>query len=424
MLRVFRATMRNLLVLIDGLADTPQASLGGKTPLEASNTPVIDKLGRDGRVGQVRTVPKGQPPETLVALFTILGYPPGAYLTGRGYFEALAAGIALGEGEWAFRLQLVSMKGSTLVDPRAGGISDEEGRELLAALESQFSHGGIRYVPGRRHNHLVIVEGTHFEHCTTHSPFALAGKDCAEFMPAGAGSEILRKLMDEADSALARHPLNKAREAKGLLPANAIWPWGGGTHVEAPGFKKTFGLDGALASYSPLVRGVGVAIGLRVMMPGDAPERMGDPSGRLAPVAADPPVPTTETEEIKRVLESVRGALGQTGLVVAHFTQPDEHSHAGDAQAKVKSIEAIDRHFFKPLAKELEKAGDVRMTVVPTLMSRVETRQHDERPVPFFMWGQGVENTERLTFTEANAEASRLRIDDGTRLMDFIMNGI
>lgn len=417
--------MRNLLVLIDGLADTPQASLGGKTPLEAANTPVIDKLGQAGRVGLLRTVPKGQAPETLAALFTVLGYPPGPYLTGRGYYEALAAGIALGEGEWAFRLQLVSEKAGVLVDPRGGGISAEEGRELLAALEAQAPHKHVRYVAGYRHNHLLVIEGTDFKGCETHSPFGLTGQPAASSMPAGPGSDVLRKLMEEAQGVLSRHEVNRAREQKKLKPANAIWPWSGGTHVEAPGFKKTFGLEATMVSFSPMFRGVAVATGIRVVSPGGAQDQLGEPSGRMAPV--DPLAPErrlTETEEIKRLLESVRGALADSGLVIAHFTQPDERSHDGDAAAKVKSIEAIDRHFFKPLAKDLEKSGDVRLTVVPTLMSRVDTRQHDERPVPFLMWGQGVENSEKLTFTEANAEGSRLKIDDGTRLIDFIMNGI
>ena len=63
-------------------------------------------------------------------------------------------------------------------------------------------------------------------------------------------------------------------------------------------------------------------------------------------------------------------------------------------------------------------------SIVPTLMSRVETRQHDERPVPFLMWGQGVESRWQLTLTESNAEETGIKIDDGTRLIDYIMNGL
>lgn len=84
----------------------------------------------------------------------------------------------------------------------------------------------------------------------------------------------------------------------------------------------------------------------------------------------------------------------------------------------------IDRYFFKPVLKVLDKATDVRLTVVPTLMSRVDNRQHDDRPVPFMMWGPGVESRSQLTLTEANAEGAGIKIDDGTRLIDYVMNGL
>src|SRR5690606_14900047 len=132
----------------------------------------------------------------------------------------------------------------------------------------------------------------------------------------------------------------------------------------------------------------------------------------------------TETEEITRIRESAEQAIASHQLVIAHFSSPDEHSHQGDPKGKVRAIELLDKHFFKPLAKQLETVKDIRLTVVPTLMSRCETRQHDERPVPFMMWGEGVESRWQLTLTESNAEETGIKIDDGTRLIDYIINGL
>jgi 2,3-bisphosphoglycerate-independent phosphoglycerate mutase len=132
----------------------------------------------------------------------------------------------------------------------------------------------------------------------------------------------------------------------------------------------------------------------------------------------------TETEEIGEIRTSAEKALEGSQLVIAHFSAPDEHSHLGDAKGKVRAIELLDKHFFKPLAKMLEQVKDIRLTVVPTLMSRCETRQHDERPVPFMMWGEGVESRWQLTLTESNAEETGIKIDDGTRLIDYIINGL
>lgn len=413
--------MRYLLVVIDGLADTPLAALGGKTPLESASTPALDKLASAGRLGTIRTIPRDNPPETLAALFTLLGYPPGPYLTGRGYYEALATGLMLGEGEWCFRLQFVTLADRKVVDPRAGGLTEAEGRELMRALEQHFKQSRVRFVQGYGHNHLLVVEGADFTGLSTVSPFNVVDLPLTEHRPEGPNADLLNKLMDEAPNVLAKHEVNRVRVDLKQNPANGIWLWGGGTTVEVPGFQKTFGLDTALVSYSSLLRGVGVATGIRVITPGDTP-LVPDPSGRMSKVGGDDRK-AVMMEEIGRIRESTLAALGQHQFVITQFSYPDDYSHQGDAPAKVRAIELIDKHFFKPLAKSLEKE-DVRMTVVPTLMSRVETRQHDDRPVPFLMWGPGVESRAQLTLTEANAEQSGIKIDDGTRLIDYIMNGL
>ncbi|MCC6465349.1 MAG: hypothetical protein IT463_08440 [Planctomycetes bacterium] len=416
--------MRYLIALVDGLADTPLPALGGKTPLETATAPTLDKLATSGRLGAIRTVPRDHAPETLAALFTLLGYPPGPYLTGRGYYEALAAGLILGEGEWCFRLQFVTTADGKLADARAGGLTDAEGAELLRALEANLRVPGLRLVPGSGHNHLALLEGTDFRGLSSVNPFNVVDLPFAEHLPEGPGAELLRKIMTEAGPVLAKHEINRVRLDLKQNPANAVWLWGGGTAVEVPGFMKTFGLDAALVSYSSLVRGVGVAAGMKVMLPGESP-LVPDPSGRLKRVEGDEQARrATETDEITRALETVRKALAAHSMVVVHFSYPDDYSHVGDAQGKVRAIELLDRHFFKPLQPELEQAGDVRLVVLSTLMSRVETRRHEEGPVPFLMWGPGVESRWQLTLTESNANETGIRIEDGTRLVDYIINGL
>ena len=53
---------KRLLLVPDDMADEPQAALGGKTPLEAARTPVIDALARSGICGLAKTVPDGMAP--------------------------------------------------------------------------------------------------------------------------------------------------------------------------------------------------------------------------------------------------------------------------------------------------------------------------------------------------------------------------
>src|SRR6185295_3182464 len=47
------------IIIPDGAADEPLAELGGKTPLEAAETPNMDRLAALGRMGLARTVPEG-----------------------------------------------------------------------------------------------------------------------------------------------------------------------------------------------------------------------------------------------------------------------------------------------------------------------------------------------------------------------------
>ncbi|HMK92270.1 MAG TPA: cofactor-independent phosphoglycerate mutase, partial [Thermoleophilia bacterium] len=48
---------KRVLLVPDGMADEPQAALGGRTPLEAAVTPAMDSLARGGICGLARTVP-------------------------------------------------------------------------------------------------------------------------------------------------------------------------------------------------------------------------------------------------------------------------------------------------------------------------------------------------------------------------------
>lgn len=89
--------MKRILVICDGMADSPVGALGGKTPLEVAGTPGMDRLAASGRAGLVRTVPAGHYPGSETAIMTILGCPPDRLPAGRGPLEALGLGYMPGE---------------------------------------------------------------------------------------------------------------------------------------------------------------------------------------------------------------------------------------------------------------------------------------------------------------------------------------
>ncbi len=75
--------MKYLVLLCDGMADTPVPELGGKTPMEAAQKPNMDALAREALVGTAKTVPDGMKPGSDVANLSALGYHPADCYTGR-----------------------------------------------------------------------------------------------------------------------------------------------------------------------------------------------------------------------------------------------------------------------------------------------------------------------------------------------------
>ena len=85
------------------MADWPVEELGGKTLLQAANTPYMDKLARMGRNGKLITVAPGFHPGSEVANMSVLGYNLPKVYEGRGPLEAASIGVELAEGEFALR---------------------------------------------------------------------------------------------------------------------------------------------------------------------------------------------------------------------------------------------------------------------------------------------------------------------------------
>jgi hypothetical protein len=56
---------------------------------------------------------------------------------------------------------------------------------------------------------------------------AACGHNIDIWMPQGAGERDWRKLQNEIQMQWHGHPVNEAREARGLKPVNSVWLWGG-----------------------------------------------------------------------------------------------------------------------------------------------------------------------------------------------------
>src|SRR5437764_20586 len=125
---------RLLYVCLDGLGDDPIPEFGGRTPLEAADTPFLDSLAGRGRLGSVTTVGEGIAPESDIAVFAILGYDPREEHPGRGVLEALGSGMSFEDGDLAYRVNFATAEGGEIVDRRVGRDLPSDQAHALAEL--------------------------------------------------------------------------------------------------------------------------------------------------------------------------------------------------------------------------------------------------------------------------------------------------
>jgi 2,3-bisphosphoglycerate-independent phosphoglycerate mutase len=399
--------MKYVIVIPDGCADEPQASLGGLTPLQAAHKPNMNRIAQQGVVGRSNNVPPPLTPASDVATLSLFGYDPLVVYTGRAPLETAAMGIGLGPNDWAIRCNLVHVENETMKDFTAGHITSEEGRRLIETLQTHLggplpqNAGRLEFHPGVSYRNILVYRADQpapFTNETkTQPPHDVPDQPIAEHLPKGPGSELLRTLMDQSRALFVRHPVNHTRLGAGKKTATQCWLWGQGRAPHLRPFAEVYARRGAIISAVDLVRGVGVLLGWqRIDVPGA--------TGYL------------DTDYAAKGRAAV-AALPDFDLVCVHVEAPDEASHEGRADAKVKALEEIDRHIVGPLLDALPRHGAWRILVSPDHRTPLRTRAHAYGAVPFTIAGTGVASKGQGSYDEVVAEASDLAYEKGHDLM-------
>jgi len=398
--------MKYAIVIPDGCADEPQESLGGKTPLEAANTPAMDAIAAAGVVGRANHVPDHLPAGSDVANMSLLGYDPNANFTGRAPLEAAAQGIQLGPDDWAIRCNLVTIEDQIMRDFTAGHISTDEAAALLKTAQEMLGRGEMEFVPGVSYRNLLLYRGANrpapFSTDTrTTPPHDLTDKPVTEDYPRGPGSDLLNEIMAQSVAWFADHEVNRTRKAQGKLPATNVWLWGLGRTPSLAPFADVYGKRGAMITAVDLLRGLAAIIGWdRIEVPGATGY--------------------TDTDYAAKGRYAI-DALAATDIICVHVEAPDEASHEGDVTAKIKALEEIDRHIVAPLHEALQAQGEYRILVTPDHPTPVRTKTHSHGIVPFAIAGTGVPSDAAQTYDEVTATASELAFPEGYRLMSYFL---
>lgn len=393
--------MKYCMIISDGMAGYPLDELDGKTSIDAADSPCLDYIAANGQLGTVRSIPTGFSPGSDVAAMSLLGYAPESYYTGRAPIEAASLGIELPDNVTAFRCNFVTAANNILEDYSAGHITDDEAEVLISALNEELGTREITFHPGKSYRHIMTYRGPAKIAAVCTPPHDITGQQIDKNLPRGDGDDLLKNLMYDSCAPLSRHAVNAKRSGDGKNQANMIWLWGYGRRPSLPDFYERFHLECAVISAVDLVNGLATLMGMDVInVPGVTGNIDTDYDAKAA-YAID--------------------ALNDHDLVVVHIEAPDEMGHCGNVTEKVKAIENIDEKIVTPVLTAMRKTGDFRITVLPDHYTPIAKRTHTREPVPFAIYGSGIERGTGQRYTEENADNSGLHLESGPELMTYLL---
>jgi len=397
-----------LFLILDGLADEPCASLGGKTPLEAAHKPTLRRLAGTGGQGQVWTGgADGQPPSTHEGILALLGAPGEIGPIGRGLFETLGQGVSIPPGAVLLRGNLACVEeDGRIVDRRAGRIRSGVG-ELLAGLSHVTLRDGVtaRVLPGHEHRVIVLLAGETLssEVADTDPGERAAVQRALPVQARGAAPDALRtaaalgELLEISRTVLQGHPVNAERVRQGLLPANAILTRGAATAKLLPDGASR---DGAMVSGCNTALGVARFLGLRTV----TSKAM---TGNL----------DTDLDE---KLAAAGALLRECEFVVVHIKGTDIAAHDRDPLAKRDFIGRIDAALGKFLSARPDLSESLRVVVSADHGTSSNTGNHMPGPVPLLITTWRADSTEEQDFDEETAARGALGMLQPGELADLL----
>ena len=396
--------MKYIIVLGDGMADEPLEELGGRTVLEAADTPQMDALAACSRIGLVHTIPEGMKPGSDTANLSVLGYDPKKYYSGRSPLEALSIGVDMKEGDVAMRCNIVTLSEEegvefgdrTIIDHSSGEISTEDAAVLVEALRPILDDEIFHIYVGTSYRHCLIEKnGTIRELSQPHDHL---GSKIGEYLPS---DERLLEMMKKSYELLKDHPINTERKKKGLNPANCVWFWGAGTKPALDPFEEKTHLKGVMISAVDLLKGiaVGAKMGIKIV-PGA--------NGGL------------DTNYEGKANAAVDALLNEGyDFAYIHVEAPDEMGHQGSVSKKIKSIENLDQRVIKVVMDRMKASGeDFRLGILPDHPTPIRIRTHSSDPVPFMIYDSTKKVESSLKYNEKDGKASGVYLSEGPMFME------
>jgi len=406
-------------VLLDGVGDLPHPNLVGKTPLDAASTPNLDRLAKNGTMGQVITVGKGIAPESDIAVFNMLGYKfKHDDYAGRGVVEAIGIGIDFKDGDLALRGNFATLNDDgVIIDRRAGRKIEKQDTETVSnEIEEKikFSDENATAIITPTIGHRLVIRIR--SNCALSSN--ISNTDPAYVRVAGMGiakavtdflkiekclpldeeshtklaSKLVNELTEQSLDIMKKSKVNEKRKENDKKLLNGILLRDAGNI-----YPKVTPINDLHSMKFSCIVDMPVEIGISKILK----MKTYDAGGR------------TDYEEKAKVAAK---AMDEQNAVYVHLKGPDEFGHDGDAQGKMENIEEIDKRFFGTLLDNID-SSKVAVIVSADHSTPCINKGHSADPVPLLISGDMVTNDDTQRFTEIEAKKGRIGLIDGAQVI-------
>lgn len=412
--------VKMVYVLLDGVGDLPHPDLNGTTPLDFAKTPNLDRLTKNGAMGEVISVGKGIAPESDIAVFNMLGYKfQHSEYAGRGVIEAIGTGIDFKDGDLALRGNFATLDDSgIIVDRRAGRhIEREDAAAISKEIEStvRFSEPGASVVVAPTIGHRVVVrircEGRPLSSEITNTDPAYSrvegmgiAKAVGDYLKierclplkdiqnASLTAKLVNEFTEQSLKIMKQSKTNQKRKEQGKKLLSSILLRDAGNH-----YPKVVPINDLYSMRFSCIVDMPVEIGISEIL-----KMRAYSAGGL-----------TDYEEKARVAAN---AMNTENAIYVHLKGPDEFGHDGDALGKMKNIEEIDKRFFGTLLDHID-TGKVAVVVSADHSTPCINKGHSDDPVPVLVSGDSVKKDNSVRFTEKNAKIGSIGLLEGAQVV-------
>jgi len=414
-----------IYVLLDGVGDLPHPDLEGKTPLEAANTPNLDKIAKNGSIGQVISVGKGIAPESDIAVFNMLGYKfLHSDYAGRGVIEAVGVGIDFKDGDLALRGNFSTLNDEgTIIDRRAGRqIEREDVQEIAKEIENKinFSYPNSSVVVAPTIGHRVTVrirtDGINLSSEITNTDPAYArvdgmgiAKAVGDFMriekclpleeseSSKITADLVNEFTEQSLQIMKESPINQKRgEANKKKLSCILLRDAGNKYPDVIPINEKYSMKFSCIVDMPVELGISDVLKMQAFEAGGL----------------------TDYEEKARVAAK---AMETQNAIYVHIKGPDEFGHDGDAIGKMKNIEEIDERFFKTLLENID-SSKVAILISADHSTPCINKGHSDDPVPVLVSGDLLKKDGTTRMTEEQAKKGSIGLLQGAEVVTTALN--